>query len=208
MRIIVLDTETTGIPEKDPLARIIEVGAVSVIWTGDRLELGSTFESLCNPGRLFYDRPGCWKALEVNGLSAEDIRQAPPSYHVGLELRRWVKAQDADALVAYGNDFDFDPLLLGAPEWLAAALCQIPLAPCIRTCARLKKGLDVYERGYGLSQIMSDFSIAREGDAHAALSDAIGAARLLPFVYPPDLQLEPADRPCTTVPFTRAMLRR
>lgn len=206
-RIIVVDTETTGIPDKDALARIIEVGAVVATWEDGRLELGDTFESLANPGRLFYDRPACKKALEINMLTPEDIRQAPPAYHVGQALRKWVMGHEPDALVAYGNEFDFDPLLLGGHEWLAAVLDRVPLAPCIRTLAREANGLGVYDRGYKLSDMLERYKIEREGDAHAALSDAIGAARLIPFVYPATLELTKPVPPPGNPPFTRTMLR-
>lgn len=208
MKIIVLDTETTGIPDRDPLARIIEVGAVAAEWSGGSIEIVDTFESLCNPGRLFYDRPTCAKALEVNGLTHDDIRQSPPAYVVGRELRRWLASQYPDAMTAYGVEFDFDPLLLGAPEWLGPVMPIVPIAPCIRTLARQANGLDVYDRGYKLSDMMGRYKIEREGDAHTALSDAIGAARIIPHVYPATLDLC-AEQPVTTArTLTREQLRR
>lgn len=83
MRLIMLDTETSGIPDRDPLTRILEVGAVVVDWTESGIELGATFESLCNPGRLFWDRPECRKALDVNLLTPDMIDDARPRIESG-----------------------------------------------------------------------------------------------------------------------------
>lgn len=109
-------------------------------------------------------------------------------------------------MTAYGVEFDFDPLLLAAHEWLRPTLATIPLAPCIRTAARIANGLNVYDRGYKLSDMMTRYAVPREGDAHAALSDAIGAARLIPHVLDlATVEFEPLPiaRP-VPVPFPRS----
>lgn len=186
MKLLILDTETTGIPTRDPLSRIVEVAGVIAEWDGSSVVLGATFETLCNPGAIYWDRVGAAKALEICHLTGTDIEQAPPAYRAGDLLRRWIQEHKPDAMTSYGTEFDFDPMLLGAPEWLECFQYRIPLAPCLRTLAMESRGLTQYQKGYQLNDLLAIHGIPRVGAAHSALSDAIGCAALLPHIFPAD----------------------
>lgn len=187
MRIIVLDTETTGLPSgryANELARIVEVGAVLFDTTSSAIV--AEFESLCNPGPEHFEESWASEALVVNRIDRDWIRRAPSDRDVGLELRRWVLSQKPDCIVAFNNDFDFHPLLLGSRVWLAPLLDRIPEGPCLMEAYKAHVGLGTYEPGGRLANAAQRFNIPAQGTAHSALADARTAALLIPHVWPVD----------------------
>ena len=67
-RLIVLDTETTGL-DVDSGHKIIEIGCIEII---NRNITGNSFHKYINPQRLIDE-----KAYEVHGISNEDLRDKP-----------------------------------------------------------------------------------------------------------------------------------
>jgi DNA polymerase-3 subunit epsilon len=67
-RLIVLDTETTGL-DVDSGHKIIEIGCIEII---DRSITGNSFHKYINPQRLIDE-----KAYEVHGISNEDLKDKP-----------------------------------------------------------------------------------------------------------------------------------
>jgi len=67
-RLVVLDTETTGLSPREG-HRIIEIGCVELI---DRRLTGNTFHVYINPDRLIDD-----EAIEVHGISNEFLQDKP-----------------------------------------------------------------------------------------------------------------------------------
>ena len=67
-RLIVLDTETTGL-DVDNGHKIIEIGCIEII---DRNITQNSFHKYINPQRLIDE-----KAYEVHGISNEDLRDEP-----------------------------------------------------------------------------------------------------------------------------------
>ena len=67
-RLIVLDTETTGL-DVDSGHKIIEIGCIEII---DRSITGNSFHKYLNPQRLIDE-----KAYEVHGISNEDLKDKP-----------------------------------------------------------------------------------------------------------------------------------
>ena len=94
MRLIVLDTETTGL---DPKLghRVIEVAAVEIV---DRRLSGNHFHRYVNPGRASDEG-----ALQVHGLSEEFLRDKPKFGDVANELLDFVSGA---ALVIHNAPFD------------------------------------------------------------------------------------------------------
>ena len=67
-RLIVLDTETTGL-DVDSGHKIIEIGCIEII---DRNITDNSFHKYINPQRLIDE-----KAYEVHGISNEDLKDKP-----------------------------------------------------------------------------------------------------------------------------------
>jgi len=127
-RICVVDTETTGLPRWDGgTARVVEVGAVILEADGSEV---AAFESVVNPGEYALkvaDR----EALRLNRLNAEHLLKAPAVVSVSMQLSAWLAAHETRVMTSFNRGFDFNPLLLGAPEWLGSDP-DIRLAPCLQ----------------------------------------------------------------------------
>lgn len=165
--IIVIDTETTHYrPEK---AHVIEIGAI----TDD----GRTFECLCNPG---IDLRGCEDALRINGITKEEVLQAPPIQVVASQFEDWLEClmdENNVILAGYNSDNYDGPILARWPWKISLDLWKydvmkmaippmdeagvLPHHPYYRTPKWPK-----------LSEAEKFFEVTREGTAHRALSDA------------------------------------
>ena len=93
-RLIMLDTETTGIAISQG-NRILEIGAVEVI---NREVTGSTYQQYINPKR--DSEPG---ALEVHGITTEFLSDKPPFERIVDEFIDYVEGSE---LVIHNAPFD------------------------------------------------------------------------------------------------------
>ena len=172
MRIVVLDTETTGLKPEDG-HRVIEVGAVELI---GRRPSGRRLHYYLNPEREVD--PG---AFEVHGLSYERLKNEPRFQEIADELLNFLKDSE---LVIHNAPFDLGFLnhelaLLNSSiriEISAAgsdSLCQV--TDSLRLARELHPGqrnsLDALCQRYGVSNKHRHF--------HGALLDA----ELLAEVY-------------------------
>jgi DNA polymerase III epsilon subunit-like protein len=171
--ITVVDSETSGW-HSDPDTRVVEIGAVIM---DERGQLVAQFGSLLKPDVLLPKADG---ALQVNGITREQLDVAPPPDQVLQAFRWWWHAHGCPYLAAYNNDFDrtsFDAIGAVTDRW----------APCVmREAARAIKAID------------PTYSISRDGRpkfptllesvefyglpkrrAHSAVNDAIMAAGVL-----------------------------
>lgn len=175
--VVVVDTETTGFghtarPPRDDA--IIQVGLAY------RAEDGRirTWNEYCNPGPA-YLRPG-WadRALEVNGLTREQILSAAPAVEAASHLRMKLglirtELRKPIQLRAYNRDFD-QPFLAAAP-W---AIPPKMWGPCIMV--ETTKHLDGEDaRWVGLNMAMLRLNLAWPGPAHRADIDAHAALLVL-----------------------------
>ena len=80
--ILVIDTETTHY--KPELARVIDIGAVSMIRKPNGTVIMDEYESLSNPG---VDLDRCERALAVSGISKDEVLGARPEAVVAQEFR-------------------------------------------------------------------------------------------------------------------------
>lgn len=94
MRLIILDTETTGF-SADKGDRLVEVGCVEVI---NRKITGDVFHRYCNPER---DMPQ--EAFNVHGLSESFLSDKPLFKNIAVELMAYL---DGAKLVIHNADFD------------------------------------------------------------------------------------------------------
>jgi len=175
-RIAVLDTETTGLPNKNSGARIIEVAAVLIDASGRRLD---TFESLCNPGLQYILDPDSGQAFTIHGIRTEWLTDAPPSWAIGAALRTWLINHQVQVVTSYHTEFDFHPLLLCAPEWLAPVMPPIQLGPCCYQWADTFMGRSNRSSRLTLCEAAKAFNVSWEGTSHSALADALVAAEIL-----------------------------
>jgi DNA polymerase III subunit epsilon len=166
MRQVVLDTETTGL-EVEQQHRIIEIGCVELV---NRRITGRSFHRYLNPERDIDEG-----ALEVHGLSREQLAKEPKFADVHAELLEFVR--DAE-LIIHNAPFDvafLDAELarLGHPTPAIASLCTVldtlPLARQMHPGQR--NSLDALCKRYSVDNSHRDY--------HGALLDA----RLLAEVY-------------------------
>ena len=94
MRLIVLDTETTGL-EPSQGHKIIEIGGVEVV---DRKLTGRHFHKYINPGRDIDDG-----AFEVHGISSEFLADKPTFAEIAEEFINFVQGAE---LVIHNASFD------------------------------------------------------------------------------------------------------
>jgi DNA polymerase III epsilon subunit-like protein len=175
--IIAIDTETT---HYDPThARIIEVGAVC--------EDGDTFEALCNPGFCDEDDLKPWRqAMEINGISEEEVLSAYPHETIAEDFRIWVSKQEQKLdgeerleLAGY-NSWNYDSKLLerfpwqitrSKVLWVYDVMIQA-MGPMGEAGALARHPYYGFYKWPKLTEAERFFGIQREGKAHRALSDA------------------------------------
>jgi DNA polymerase-3 subunit epsilon len=93
-RLIVLDTETTGLSTKDG-NRIIEIGCVELL---DRRLTGNNFHVYINPER--DSEPG---ALQVHGLTREFLADKPTFKAVAQDFIKYIRDSE---LIIHNAPFD------------------------------------------------------------------------------------------------------
>ena len=166
MRQIVLDTETTGL-EVEQQHRIIEIGCVELV---NRRLTGRTFHRYLNPERDIDEA-----ALEVHGLTREQLAREPRFHEVHAELLEFIR--DAELLI---HNAPFDIAFLDAElariEGLALRIGEICRVQDTLVLARSlhpgqRNGLDALCKRYAVDNSQRDY--------HGALLDA----RLLAEVY-------------------------
>jgi DNA polymerase III epsilon subunit-like protein len=105
MKIVVIDTETTGLVdlkssswEKQP--GIVQLGAMSWIDFGDASSEVKTFEMLVNPEISVWDEG----AIKAHGKKPEDVAGAPSFFSANMALAAFI--QGADYWAGYNVKFD------------------------------------------------------------------------------------------------------
>jgi len=156
--IVVVDTETTGLP-RDDTARIIEIGAVALDQFG--VEIGSFASYVC-PDVL---TPAADVALAINGITRERIQAAPQRSTVIEAWDLWYRAHGAPLLVAYNAEFD--------AEMFRRAGWDTPAWWCLFRYATAEIGDPI-----NLANACREMGVERAGIAHRALPDARTAAEL------------------------------
>lgn len=96
MKLIFMDTEAN-----QPSNKTIQIGAVSAELSSVKAEIVSEFDIFVNP-----QEPLNPEISELTGIYEEHVRDAPTIKDAWAEFDKWVQAQNARYLLAWGNDFD------------------------------------------------------------------------------------------------------
>lgn len=176
--ILVLDTETTGLPYQT-WAGVCEVAAVLL---GPDGEEAATFESLVRPPVL---DARCDGALAVNNIDPADLRTAPEPKEVAAAFYRWLEPLGGPYWTTFNIDFD-KPMLFRAglvsERW---ASCVMRRACDVMGPLGLLRAADPTHRNYDparpwlypkLSLAAEHFGVVVDGAPHRALTDARTAA--------------------------------
>jgi DNA polymerase-3 subunit epsilon len=165
MRLVVLDTETTGLEAKEG-HRIIEVGAIEVV--GRRIT-ESRFHHYVNP-----ERDSDEGALAVHGLTRHFLEDKPKFVEIVDDLLAFVK--DAEVII-HNAAFDL--------EFLDAELGRLGRPPFTQHCTKVTDSLQLAREQHpgkrnSLDALCERYQVS---NAHRTLHGALLDAGLLAEVY-------------------------
>ncbi len=165
MRLVVLDTETTGLEAKEG-HRIIEVGAIEVV--GRRIT-ESRFHHYVNP-----ERDSDEGALAVHGLTRHFLEDKPKFVEVVDDLLAFVKGAE---VIIHNAAFDL--------EFLDAELGRLGRPPFAQHCVKVTDSLQLAREQHpgkrnSLDALCERYQVS---NAHRTLHGALLDAGLLAEVY-------------------------
>jgi DNA polymerase-3 subunit epsilon len=165
MRLVVLDTETTGLEAKEG-HRIIEVGAIEVV---ARRITENRFHQYVNP-----ERDSDEGALAVHGLTRRFLEDKPKFAEITADLLAFVK--DAEVII-HNAAFDL--------EFLDAELARMGRPPFVQHCNKVTDSLQLAREQHpgkrnSLDALCERYQVS---NAHRTLHGALLDAGLLAEVY-------------------------
>lgn len=171
--IILIDTETTGLP-RDPWARVVELAAIALTDEGREL---AAFETL-----IRQECPAAaYQALRVNNLTREQIAAAPSVAEVRERWIEWLSPFSGVALMTSFN-VEFDRTMLRrdrlAPKDDRWGPCVMLESMAAMEAAEALEWME-WKQAYKwpkLAEAAAFFKVPVIGDAHRALTDARTAA--------------------------------
>jgi len=154
---VAFDTETTGL---GPDARIVEIGIV-VFVQGEPVH---EYSQLLCPDGVNWEDPNVQKAMEVNGISQEDLKGKPTFAEV---YPRVLLELSLDVWVAHNASFDMQML-----EQECSRIGKPKPEPAILVCTKnLSSHLRMARTGNRLSEVAARYKVA-QASAHRAVVDA------------------------------------
>lgn len=159
---VVIDVETTGLDKSRN--RIIEISAVKVI-NGN---VADTFSSL-----IFPDRNLPKKIIELTGITAEDLRYAPPEPEVMQRFDRFI---GRNTLLAHNADFDMG--FIGKAYERCGMSCNINYIDTLGLARTYLPEMPNYK----LATLIEAYSLAEGGQTHRALDDALATQKLYELI--------------------------
>jgi len=153
LEIVIFDTETTGLSPASG-DRIVELAAIRFEGQSKK----SAFHSLVNPAR-----PISWPAFQVNHITEDMLREAPPICEVIPEFLRFIQG---GLVCSYNAGFDWgflenELILAGFPP-----LKDVLVVDILKMARSILVGLD----SYSLSSVAQYLGIAKP-QRHRALAD-------------------------------------
>lgn len=166
---VYIDTETTGFTPR--LAKIIEVAAVYVV-DGKVVD---EYSALANPGEEVLADLSIDRALEVNKITRDMLRQALPTAQVAEALQRFLARCDEGEPATYtAFNVAFDAKFLEVEPW---SINRERFGECVMMAAAAV--MDPYRKRFAkLSAAAEYFACEWDGDAHRATADARMAAKI------------------------------
>lgn len=179
MRLIVFDTETTGLLVKDG-HRVVEIGAVELI---DGKLTGRTFHKYINPERSIPE-----EATKIHGITDEQVAKAPKFKDVVEEFTDFIQGA---TLIAHNASFDESMLNMElghankgdlwayVPKIIDSLKLAKELNPEFKTKSKNADGVEI-KGGFSLDRLCERWGVSLEGrEFHGALLDS----ELLANVY-------------------------
>lgn len=166
--VIILDTETTGLPHQ-PWTRVIELAAVAL--DADGVEL-SSFSSLVRPDVLDARAE---HALSVNHLDPAELRRAPTAYTVWADFCSWGSSLPMGQYATTAWRVNFDRRVLS----LTPGFGCLPFDYCLWEVVKLRRPKG--KRNVHLASLCVEFGIDPDahGERHCALTDCRVTADVL-----------------------------
>jgi DNA polymerase-3 subunit epsilon len=165
MHYLAFDTETTGVRSN---AQIVEL-AVVFFTNGEVVE---TWDSLFWPEGADFDDPDVRKALEVNGVTPEDLEGKPTFSESLPDIKR---ALDGEQIwVAHNTPFDLR--MLGY-EFERAGV-EMPKPGYAFDTMMLDRALDKYRKGKRTMEKVAEVWDVELVDAHRARVDATACGKV------------------------------
>ncbi|MDW1605627.1 MULTISPECIES: exonuclease domain-containing protein [unclassified Vibrio] len=168
MRVIVIDTETTGLKvlEQD---RIIEIAAVEVV---DGKLTSNYYQTYINPQGKAISR----KAKAIHGIEEQDLLDKPLFKDIAPSLLAFCK--DADEIACYNSDFDLSGI---NKEFERFGLSSKPFSdiPSLCLMKHVKEKYFPHRKYLKLDEVCDNFGVDRRSRTmHGALIDAQITAQL------------------------------
>ena len=176
IRIVVLDTELTGLDRKKDA--IVSLGAVRM--TGGRIEMGQTFYQLVNPKKEMKA-----ESVVVHEIMPSEVQEKP---RIGPVLAEFLEFCNGDILVGHYINMDLAFINRALKEALGQTL-ENPALDTMALAHWLKwnnpdQGPDSFSaKNFELYEIAKELGIPVQG-AHNALMDAFMTAQVFQRLLP------------------------
>lgn len=189
IRVLVFDTETTGLPQKggvydDNQPWVVQLGAVLMDLSEDGYM--GTIDHIVNPPEGIYFHP---KALEVNGLTEEQIRRDGIDVVEAMAELRELRRK-ADVVSAYNLDFDERMIRSSSgrahPDFKTDLVLGEHNRGVQHACI-MKQSMTALGARYKLEQVYKRITGERLLNAHDALADTVAAAVVMKELLYADL---------------------
>lgn len=173
---IAIDLETTDL---DPtVGEIVEIGAVYV---NEDLSIRGEFQAYVKPSTE-YRNP---RAMEVNGISEEALKEAKLFTEVMVDFEKWRKEMTSESKTTFASwNVAFDSNFLKEQCKKFGVVCPIAYSPLdLKSMAvweLAKRDIRFYG---GLSACMDQVGLSFEGKEHSALDDIKNSLRVVKYLY-------------------------
>jgi DNA polymerase III epsilon subunit-like protein len=166
VRVVVIDTETTGSPSAGPL-RAVSIAAV----TCRAGTVRGKWQTLVNPG-VAVDR----KSRSIHGITDEHLEGEPTFAEVAGLLLPLLTPRDGEQLVLAAHNVGFDVAVLRNELDLLDQ--QLPEIPTLDTMGKLRGLAGVRPASGSLSDLVAELGIVNTRQ-HDAMADAVACAEAL-----------------------------
>jgi len=187
--IIVLDTETTGIPHRDHWTECVEWAAVLLDRDGTELD---HFSALIRPA---YTGPEIQAALDVNHLTLDILMSQMPLAEVLPSISGWLRKHGDPYCTAFNVGFDSKICTLMGLNVRWASCTMLRAMGPMGAAGALQPGRYGKPKWPRLAEACAHFEIPQQEPAHRALADARSAALVACAIRRAELAATPTVAP-------------